>query len=115
MKTIKSYRTNLDGILEVAVLVAPGYGAGWSTWAMPEYADFMRFDAALVHARQDGKDENAVRDILIREIGEDNIPYTGGWSDVQIQWIPVGERFRITESDGHEHLTMFNPDNYITA
>ena len=32
----------------VAVLISPGFGAGWSTWAGEEYAEEVLFDPGLV-------------------------------------------------------------------
>ncbi|MCJ1344295.1 hypothetical protein MMC31_002498 [Peltigera leucophlebia] len=40
--------TREDG--KVAVLISPGYGAGWSTWASDEDVEFFLFDATMVKA-----------------------------------------------------------------
>lgn len=96
----------------VAVLVSPGFGAGWSTWADEVQAEMMMFDKRLVDAYA-----SRVKDIkpLVEEIFGDEFPYTGGWEQVGVRWVPVGSQFRIEEYDGNESLVYYNHDDYYVA
>lgn len=49
--------TREDG--KVAVLISPGHGAGWSTWAADEDVEFLLFDAKIVKAVLAGLDHIA--------------------------------------------------------
>lgn len=94
---------------KVAVLVSPGYGAGWSTWADeigPEAAVFAPDVVAWVEAGKPDIDE---------EEAFGRYGYLGGLSDVVIEWVPVGTRFIIDEYDGSESLTILSPDYGWTA
>jgi hypothetical protein len=97
-----------DGM--VAVLISPGFGAGWSTWG--ENEDFMLFDPSLVEAAERGADENGVSEIL-KSFGME--PYTGGWRNIEICWIPVGTPFYVHEYDGSESIRMQNDDDWHIA
>lgn len=98
-----------DGM--VAVLYSPGYGAGWSTWAS-DHDEFLMFDRHLVEM----KERNALRDEVnefLTSLGIET--YTGGWDNVEIAWVSVGEKFRITEYDGSETIRYYNSKEYFTA
>lgn len=86
---------------KVAVLVSPGFGAGWSTWADEDGAVFAPDVVAWVEAGKPEIDEDEV-------FG--HYGYVGGLHDVQIEWVPVGTRFTIDEYDGSESLTILGPD-----
>lgn len=80
---------------KVAVLVSPGYGAGWSTWGTEE-ACFWPEWVTWVEA---GKPEDAMP----------SAPegfYTGGADQLEIEWVPEGQGFRINEYDGSESLEL---------
>jgi hypothetical protein len=84
---------------QVAVLVSPGYGAGWSTWA--DHAEAAVYAPDVVAWIEAGKlgDTDAF----------EKYGYTGGLSDVEIQWLPKGTQFIIDECDGSESLTIIEP------
>ena len=89
---------------KVAVLISPGFGAGWSTWAEDAQKQALAFDRRLVEAvlaRGFPSDE-----LLCEVLGvdEDNLPYTGGRGDLTVAWVDKGERFYIHEYDGSEHI-----------
>lgn len=93
-----------DGM--VAVLVSPGFGAGWSTWAdESEAAVFAPDVVAWIEA---GKPDEDVASF-------ERYGYTGGLRDVQIEWVPKGARFMIDEYDGSEQLVILSPDFGYTA
>ena len=95
---------------KVAVLVSPGYGAGWSTWAdNKEDALFAPEVVAWVEA---GKPSEVYLENEDR--WEESFGYLGGMGDLEIEWLPVGTRFEIEEYDGSESLRILTPtDGYV--
>lgn len=97
---------------EVAVLVSPGFGAGWSTWN-PEYPHIIY--------------DHFIADLLVHEVPdwmakalaycELKYPdaYLGGLEDLQVQWIPVGTLFRVNEYDGSETIEIRDQMTWHTA
>lgn len=96
---------------KIAVLVSPGYGAGWSTWNTEYGAEALCMDADLVQCVLD-KDFDA----LIR-VTEEKYPgvYCGGARDVRVYWVDKGEAFEITEYDGNESLVVVSKRSYMIA
>lgn len=90
---------------KVAVLVSPGFGAGWSTWADSDQSETLMFHPTFIKAAQDGVSniEETARDIL-----GDEYFYCGGWRNIEIQWIDQGSQFTIREYDGSESLMFIN-------
>lgn len=87
-----------DGM--VAVIISPGFGAGWSTWAGDELREFCLFDRRLVECIETGGD---LSEVALGLVGDQYL-YTGGAGDAEIVWLPEGKRFRIDEYDGSESL-----------
>ena len=91
---------------KVAVLVSPGFGAGWSTWAYRVEEDasgFMMFDPTLVAMVERGDSVEAIESyVTAKHPGT----YCGGADDLSIQWLPVGTAFRIHEYDGSESVEI---------
>lgn len=88
---------------KVAVIVSPGFGAGWSTWAdYPEAAVFAPDVVAWIEA---GKPSDIDVEETFGHFGD-----LGGLSDAVVEWVPVGTRFVIDEYDGSEGLTILGPD-----
>ena len=99
----------------VAVLVSPGWGAGWSSWnAEPRLTEFLLFDRRLVELVQAKAAEEAAKH-LVQELGIDPMPYLGGWNDLEIVWVRPGTQFRIHEYDGNETLVRLDAETYHTA
>ena len=94
---------------KVAVLVSPGFGAGWSTWNR-DFPD-MVFDADIVSEILRGDFDSA------RTIAESKYPeaYLGGLEDLTVAWVPVGKQFEIWEYDGSESLHIIGDGDYYTA
>lgn len=93
----------------VAVLISPGFGAGWSTWSAAEQTEAMLFDSRLV-------------DFVLSHGAEglgayaESIGYTGymgGAEDVQVEWLEPGTRFVVEEYDGSESLRTFDDLCYV--
>lgn len=82
---------------KVAVLISPGYGAGWSTWQGYKCL----FTPEVVEWVLDGKDIDAEPEW---ESIYDEEFYAGGVEDLCVVWVPVGKKFRVVEYDGAESL-----------
>lgn len=88
---------------KVAVLISPGFGAGWSTWAHEDGAsDFVLFDRRVIEARKRNAGPEEVKALLEELIG--GAPCMSGWSDVEIRWVPQGQPFYVNDYDGNETL-----------
>ena len=98
----------VDG--KVAVLVSPGFGAGWSTWSSA-FGDFLVFDKGLVELAERGAPAEEAEARVKEVFGEDAYVYMGGWSNVEIRWLPEGHRFYIHEYDGSE--SVVDADNLV--
>lgn len=83
----------------VAVLVSPGYGAGWYSWNK-DHPECL-FDPTVVAWVEGGKQGSCPN--LAEMHGWDYF-YDGGSDDLRIEWIPVGTAFRIEEYDGSERV-----------
>ena len=98
-----------DGM--VAVLVSPGYGAGWYSWNQGH--EQILFDpdiVALVEANQHEK----IEDLVATKYPDEDI-YCGSIYSLRVVWVPVGTKFRIDEYDGAELLITFENDDWMTA
>ena len=95
---------------KVAVLVAPGYGAGWYSWntSHPECL----YDPDVVAWVENGK-EGPVPD-LEAKYGWDYFS-NGGADDLVIEWVPKGALFRIDEYDGAEFLQLQEKEKWQVA
>ena len=106
MKTYKKYEK--DG--KVAVLISPGYGAGWSTWNSA-YAEELCFDADIVEAvlAEDYSKAKSVASLKYEGT------YTGGCVDLDVVWLEKGVQFEVHEYDGHESLHFLGKRTYLVA
>ena len=97
-----------DGM--VAVLVSPGYGAGWYTWnrESPE----LLFDPTLVDLVLSGHESDELVAYTHLKYPD---AYTGGVGDLTVKWVPEGARFRIDEYDGSETLRLESDEEWMTA
>ena len=90
---------------KVAVIVSPGFGAGWSTWA--NNAERAAFSPEVVEWIEGGK------------VGTPDLPpdladeYDGGLPEAEIEWLDVGTAFYIREYDGSESLVVFGTDGWV--
>lgn len=94
----------------VAVIYSPGYGAGWSTWSVPEEGIF---HPALVEAIERNASEDEIVELSKKLFGDEN--YYGGAGNLCIEWIPVGTAFRIDEYDGAESIEYIDRISYYIA
>ena len=130
MNNIKSDLYYNDDHTAAAVLVSPGFGAGWSTWNTPELAwrkEIVEFwmahreDAAWMHYVEDyglgnrpGSEAHEEAKKFFQSIGydEDNCPYFGGFEQIELVWVPLNTPWRIEEYDGSESLVLLENENY---
>lgn len=96
----------------VAVLVSPGFGAGWSTWADRELRERLLFDPEVVAWVEGGK-EGPLPDLEAKYT--DASFYDGGAEDLIVEWVPLGVRFRIHEYDGSESLIRESEEEWFVA
>lgn len=91
---------------KVAVLISPGFGAGWSTWAHEDtLAEQLLYDPDIVQMVLDGKSYDELEK-FVEEKYADTYVYTGGLYDIEVRWLDVGTKFRVTEYDGSEGIMM---------
>ena len=110
---IKPEKLIRDGL--VAVLYTPGYGAGWSTWSDPDFAEFLLYDRRLVELAERAASDQEVKDLLSSLFGPDKHIYTGGWDQIEIDWMPEGTNFRINEYDGYETIELAAEIGWLVA
>lgn len=100
-----NYEKRYDEEGNVAVLISPNFGAGWSTWSRGEDTEALLFDSRLVDA------------VLAKMPAEEFVEYcktlgydlyTGGAKDLEVVWLEQGTRFVVEEYDGSESIRTFN-------
>ena len=93
---------------KVAVLVSPGFGAGWYTW---HSIDELIYDPSIVEwvERQELDKIQAYMELKYPEV------YYGGLEDLEVNWVPLGAKFRIDEYDGAESLVLESEQRWMTA
>jgi len=96
---------------KIAVLVSPGFGAGWSTWAEQDQREALCMDSEIVQAVIDGDISKAVK-IARKKCGDF---YEGGAGDLVVDWVPKGAAFEINEYDGSESLHIIGDRKYLVA
>lgn len=102
---------------QVAVLISPGFGAGWSTWADPEYRPDVMFDPWIVDILLSDQYNKKEKNNRIMTHCNLKYPdqYLGGLGDLTVAWVPQGTWFRVVEYDGSESLEFKENDNWILA
>jgi hypothetical protein len=95
---------------EVAVLVSPGYGAGWYSWNTdtPECL----FDPdCVISVLNDASNENIVN--IANSKWQDGYWY--GARDLTVVWVKKGTKFRISEYDGFESFVEYDDSDFFEA
>ena len=96
------------------LLISPGYGAGWSTWNIPEMAT----DKDLIELFEKGCTYEEMEKLCIEKNYTDEYyepPYMGGFQQLKVVEVPKGALYRINEYDGAESVEVFNPDKWLVA
>ncbi len=99
---------------KVAVLISPGYGAGWSSWNS-DHEEVMLFHERLVTMVEEGvADPDVFKNALTDIVGEDHVCVLG-LDQLKIMWVPEGARFRVDEYDGWESIVFSDSEEWVTA
>ena len=93
---------------KVAVLVSPGFGAGWYSW---HHLEELVYDPSIVEWVEQ---EQLDKILTYMELKYPEV-YRGGLEDLVVEWVPVGARFRIDEYDGAESLVLESKERWLTA
>lgn len=94
---------------KIAVLISPGFGAGWYTWNY-EYPD-MLFDSGLVDLVLKGDKEQMLAYATVKWPDA----YLGGIGDLAVEWVDQGQQIKINEYDGSESIEYRDSDDWITV
>ena len=98
-----------DGM--VAVIISPGFGAGWSTWNNVEYGNELVFDPMIVDMVLNNKKDEFSTYIAMRYPDL----YNTGFDELAVQWVPVGTIFRVHEYDGNESIEVQDKMDWLVA
>jgi hypothetical protein len=93
---------------QVAVLVSPGFGAGWYSW---HHVEELLYDPSVVEWLEQGEMSKIQSYLALKYQDE----YFGGLDGLEVKWVPVGARFRIDEYDGAENLVLESEERWFTA
>lgn len=94
----------------VAVLISPGFGAGWYTWN--DIEDLL-FDPVIVGLVQNDRRDDI--ESYVSSAYPDHQVYCGGVDRLKVVWIPIGSEFRIDEYDGAEEIVLAENEYWIVA
>ena len=94
---------------KVAVLYSPDFGAGWSTWN-PNHPEIL-FDPAIVKLVEKEQYDELATYVELKYPGI----YTGGLSNLRVEWIKEGKKFLITEHDGSESVQLEEDIDWMIA
>lgn len=110
----------------VAVLISPGFGAGWTTWNNNHpLVEQMLYDSDIVNRileweKNDGNNWNQCV-MRLKEIADakynqdpDDYFFGNGLEDVEVVWVKKGRKFIINEYDGSESIQFLDATNWIT-
>lgn len=103
---------------KVAVLVSPGFGGGWSTWAYGYKEEFALHRSLVEFFLGDSLDslESIVEKISGISADSDEFPlWDSAAEQVRVQWLDPGIRFEIREYDGSESIYTLEEMNLFEA
>ena len=96
---------------KVAVLVSPGFGAGWYTWNT-SYPQCL-FDPDVVAAVLNSEGAEEVARLAEKKWGKRF--YTDGADQLEVQWVPEDAEFQVNEYDGSESLEFKERQSWLKA
>lgn len=97
---------------KVAVIISPGFGAGWSTWGDEKDKQAMLFDAELAR-RIEAEAPYPEWEALAMSKWPD--AYLGGLDQAVVEWVDVGDQFFVDEYDGSESLQFCGGPGWVQA
>jgi hypothetical protein len=96
---------------KVAVIYHPSFGCGWYSWhGITE----LLFDPQVVEMIEGSVDSKIIENYCKKTYADPGLGYSN-YKDLDICWVPVGVKFRVSEYDGSEHIVYLNHEAYITA
>ena len=113
-----SFEVRADRIVrdgkEVAVLLSPGWGAGFITWN----TGISPFEPKLVALVLAGKQDELAKanPVEVAEwlgLGDDDYVSLHGADDLVITYVPLGMGFEYDEHDGNESLRLFHNPPFV--
>lgn len=108
--TSEAKKVTRDG--QVAVLISPGYGAGWSTWINGGQESRAVFCPELVGAVERKASPGELITIAERLFPDG---YCGGAAKLAVEWVRAGTAFRVHEYDGSESLVILSLEAHHVA
>lgn len=103
---------------KVAILYSPGFGSGWYTWhgvyellRDPEVVHLVELRSKVPEDEKTYYTEK-IMDYCKATYGDKS--YLGA-EDLSIEWIDLGDKFRITEYDGSETIEYLTNTRWLEA
>ena len=114
-KMVEFYRNDKN---QVAVLVSPGYGSGFSTWNENKE---IAYDSRVIQLWMDHphKEERCRTELSnpdeetvyisqqLESFGYKNA-WLCGWHQIELQWVDSDSFFRVSDYDGSEYIEILN-------
>ena len=98
---------------KVAILVSPGFGAGWYTWNTSHPECVFDPDIVKIVLKESEGGYGKIAELAEEKWDKDNDSfYPGGADDLIVVWLDKGTKFRIEEYDGSESLVT-SKDLYL--
>lgn len=97
---------------KVAVLIAPSFGGGWSTWGS-QYPELL-FDIRVVDAKERYLSFTSVEE-YIRDKYPNAFIYCRSYDDLVIEWLEEGTEFIVEEYDGAETIKLKCETEWVIA
>lgn len=94
---------------KVAVIISPGWGAGWYSWHGIEE---LLYDPIVVSMILSDENSEKILNYCLEKYGEDNYFSV---DELEVVWVPVGTRFMIHEYDGSESIRYEHEIRWLTA
>lgn len=89
----------------VAVLVSPGYGAGWYSWHDKKE---LLYHPEIVKLVEEKRHSEITEELCQKLLNTDDYICVLGADSLKIYWIKQGTNFKIREYDGHELVETLN-------
>lgn len=86
---------------ELAVLISPGFGIGWST---DNFIDELAWDKRIVEYWMNKHPKKEKMKTFLESIGYINVSMYG-YDELEIHWISKGTAFYINNYDGSEYIS----------
>jgi hypothetical protein len=86
---------------KVAVLISPGYGAGWYSWHSKKE---LLFHPKIVELVEQNNHDEITEELCKELLNTNDYICTLGAPDLEIRWLPIGTAFEINDYDGSESL-----------